>query len=413
MRIFIGTEEIASLLSDLASGFKDMGYKVTTYVTAKNKFYPTHKYDIVRGTLINDLIHYWEWKFLSNRLKDYCKRIDTFISVPYLKWKNRKLIEDHDLFIFIWKPWLDESYLFPLLKKKGKKIICMHVGSDVRYAQAFQQQYNIDTAGWGDFFVNDNLDRKLKKIRYQELYADIFYSLPDQAGLYLRNYNHLSLSLNKAKDIQFKIPARKKPLIIHAPSRSEIKGTSIINKTVERLKNEGIELDYTLIQNVPNEELLRLLTEADILCDELFLHGPGVLSAEGMAAGCAVATRCFNVPPFQPPVCAVTPENLYEELKRLITDVEYRVALAAEGKKFVDEFNDPTRIAAKVIADITNESLDNAGNDYHPDFFIKHFELPENIKLSSQAKALTKKVAEKYGLQKEATEYELEKRGLI
>lgn len=409
MKIFIGTEEIASLLSGTAYGFKELGHEVTTYTSAKNKFYASYKYDVVRGTVINDIIHYWDWKFLPKRLKDYCNRVDKLLSIPYLKWKNKKLIEDHDLFVFIWRPWLPESYLFPLLKKRGKKIICLHVGTDVRHVSAFEQQYEISTSGWGDYFTNDNLERKIKKIRYQELYADIIYSLPDQAGLYLRGYKHLSLALSKDKKIVFNIPARKKPLIVHAPSRSGIKGTSIINETIERLKLEGYEFEYKLIENMPNKELLQLLTEADILCDELFLHGPGVLSAEAMAAGCVAATRCLNVFPFQPPVCAITPENLYEKLKLLITDLDYRVELATAGKKFVDEFNDPVKIAGKIMEDLTN----GTANDYKPDFFIREFQLPSDINLSKKTKNLTWQVIAKYGLQNEAAGYELEKRGLI
>ncbi|MBL7701541.1 MAG: hypothetical protein JNM14_04790 [Ferruginibacter sp.] len=409
MKIFIGTEEIASLLSGLAFGFRSLGHQVTTYTSAKNKFYNTHQYDIVRGTLVNDLIHYWDWKFLPKRLKDYSKRIDTFISIPYLKWKNRKLIEENDVFIFIWRPWLHESYLFPLLKKKGKKIICIHVGTDVRHVSAFEQQYGIDTSGWGDFFTKEKPDPKIRKIRYHELYADIIYSVPDQAGLYLRSYNHLRLALNKSKNIVYNIPARKVPLIVHAPSRSAIKGTEIINATIERLKKEGIELEYKLIENLPNEQLLKLLSEADILCDELNLHGPGVLSAEAMAAGCAVATRCLNMPPFQPPVCAVTPDNLYESLKRLITDITYRTELAADGKKFADNFNDPVNIAGKMLEDLERKTT----ADYEAGFFMQHYQLPAATGLTAKAKQLTQQVIKKLNLQSKADEYGLAKRGLV
>ena len=409
MKIFIGTEDIASLLSDLAFGFKELGYQVTTYASAKNKFYATHKYDIVRGTLINDIIHYWDWKFLPKRLKDYFNRLDNLLTIPYLKWKNKKLIEEHDLFIFIWRPWLHESYLFPLLKKKGKKIICLHAGSDVRHISAFQQQYNIDTSGWEDVFKTDDLNSKINKIRYQELYCDLIYSVPDQAGLYLRAYKHLRLPLNKEKNIQFKIPARKIPVIVHVPSKGGIKGTHLINQTVDKLKKDGYELDYRFIQGIPNKKLLEILTEADILCDELFLHGPGVLSAEAMAAGCAVATNCLNVYPFQPPVCSVTPETIYEKLKLLITDIDYRVALATAGKRFVEEYNNPAAIAAEIIKDLANDSKE----DYKPDFFIKRFQLPTHTHLKKNTRALTQQVIDKYGLHNEAVKYELKKRGLI
>ena len=409
MRIFIGTEEIASLMTDLTYGFKGLGFKVTTYTKSRNRFYPLNKYDITRGKLLNDIFHYENWKVLPKKIKYYIGRIDDIVTAPYLKIRNKKLIDDHDIFIFIWQTWLPESYLFPLIKKSGKKIVCIHVGTDVRHISAFEQQYRIDTTPWEHYFHTDNLDNKIKRIRYHELYADLIYSVPDQAGLYLRGYDHFRIPLRRDKNIVFNIPARKEPLIIHAPSRTGIKGTDIINKTIEQLKNEGYKLEYRFIQNMPNEQLLELLTEADILCDELFLHGPGMLSAEAMAAGCAVATRCLNVPPFQPPVCSVTPENLYEKLKKLITDIDYRQALAEAGKKFVDDFNDPVKITERILNDLKQDQK----LDYMPDFFMERFELPDNVVLSTETKSLTKLVVEKYGLQHECLKNDLNKRGLI
>lgn len=410
MRIFIGTEEIASLLTNLSTAFKELGHTVTTYVTAENRFYGKNKYDIVRGKLLNDLIRYSDNKRLSKNSKRYLNKIDEIISLQYLKLRNQKLIDEHDVFVFFWAPWVPESYLFPILKKKNKKIVCLHVGTDVRHISAFEQQYKIDTSGWEEFFQLDLLEPKIQKIRYQELYADMIYSVPDQAGLYLRSYNHMRVPMPKNNNIVFSIPARRVPLIIHAPSRSGIKGTDIINNTLAQLKTEGYEFDYKLIQNMPNEALLKLLTEADILCDELFLHGPGVLSAEAMAAGCAVATRCLNIAPFQPPVCSITPENLFNKLKLLITDIDYRVSLAKAGKTFVEEFNDPQNFAKKIIEDINTE---NVKPDYEPEFFIKEYTLPGNQQLSGKTKKLTEQVIKKYNLQQIASTYDLKKRGLI
>ncbi len=410
MRVFIGTEEIASILSDLSLGFRELGHEVTTYIKSENKYYSNHKYSIKRSKLINDTFKYEEWKILPKKIKHYISRADDLVSVPYLKLRNKKLIDKHDLFIFVWQPWLPEPYLFPLLKKKGKKIVCLHMGSEVRHITAFEQQYKIDTSTWEDHFHLDILDNKIKRIRCHELYADLIYSVPDQAGLYLRGYNHLRLPLNKNKKIVFNIPARKNPLIIHAPSRSGIKGTTIINAAIQKLKNEGFKFEYQLIQNMPNDDLLKLLCNADILCDELYLHGPGMLSAEAMAAGCTVATRCLNVAPFQPPVCAVTPENLYDKLKLLITDVDYRVSLAEAGKIFVDNFNDPVNIAQKILDDLKDSE---AANDYQPRFFMENFQLPSNIILSDKTKLLTKEVVDKYGLQDESIKHNLKKRGLV
>ena len=123
MKIFIGTHEIASILKELSNGFKTLGHEVTSYVSFKNIFYKKFRYDIERGNLINGIIKYTSWKILPSRVKTYCTLIDARISVPYLKMRNRKIIKDHDVFVFIWRPWLDESWIFPILKKKNKKII--------------------------------------------------------------------------------------------------------------------------------------------------------------------------------------------------------------------------------------------------------------------------------------------------
>jgi hypothetical protein len=410
MRIFIGTEEIASILAELAEGFRESGNTVTTYVTVKNKFYDNNHYNIIRGDLFNSVFKYSSWKFLPDKVLRLITAIDKGITKPYLLIRNKKIIREHDVFIFIWQPWVKESVLFPMLKKMNKKIICIHTGSDVRHISAFEQEYNIDTSGWEPYFHNDSVEDKIKKIRYQELYTNLIYSVPDQAGLLLRNYNHLHLPLSSAKKIVFNIPARKIPLIIHAPSRSGIKGTDIIISAVNRLKEEGHQFEFRLIQNMPNEELLKLLTDADILCDELYLHGPGVLGIEAMAAGCTVATRCLNIPPFQPPVCPVTPADVYEKLKKLVTDIDYRVSLAAAAKLFVDQNNDPRNIAKKMLIDLANE---NGASDYQPRFFIKKYELPAGTELSGKIKSLTKQVAEKYNLQDECEQYKLKTRGLI
>jgi hypothetical protein len=409
MNIFIGTEEIASVITDLAYGFKKLGHQVTTYTQTKNKFYTNSKYDIVRGDIFNNIFNYHNSKILPANIKYYIARIDQAFSAPFIAIRNKKIIKEHDLFIFIWHPWLPESYLFPALKKKGKKIVCIHVGSDVRYTAAFEQEYQIDASGWEAFFQNDSLNYKIKKVRYHELYADQIYSVPDQAGLYLRGYNHFRVPLRNEKNIVFNIPARKVPLIIHAPSRSGIKGTAIINETIEQLKKDGIDLEYKCIQNMPNDELLKLLSDADILCDELNLHGPGMLSAEAMTAGCAVATRCLNIAPFQPPVCSVTPQNLYEKLKLLITDIDYRIKLANAGKKFVEDFNNPVNFAAKILGDLEQDKK----CDYDSHFYMEKFRLPADTVLSDTSKHLTKLVVEKYGLQSQVLTNDLKKRGLI
>ncbi len=388
MKIFLGCDDIASILSGLAEGFKDMGHSVTTFVFEKNKFYPDINYDIV--------FHTTKKTREKSILKPFTKIahwLDSRQSEIELKQKTKEWINEFDLFVFVWRPWLDEKELFKEIKLADKKIICIHTGSDVRHISAYKQQYNEDVKLWEHFFHMEDLNEKIRKIRLHELYADAIFSVPDQAGLAIRPYNHLYLPISKNKKIICNIPARKVPLLVHAPSRSGIKGSSLIMEVVDRLKHEGYQFTFELIQNMANTELIKKLEDADILVDEVLLHGPGVLSSEAMLAGCAVATRTLKDYKefFDPPVVSIDPDNMYSQLRFLLDNITFRIDLAEKGKQFAMIRNNPSNIAKQMIHDLKRKE-----NDYIPRFYIEQYRLPGGVNLNEGNKKLSEIIAKKY-----------------
>lgn len=392
MKIFIGCEDMASILSGLAEGFRSIGHTTTTVVFSKNKYYPEIEYNFVLTPPLASRFNYLSKK-LPPPFRKIIQRADRNFLNFQLRRKAWKWIESYDLFIFIWQPWLPEEELFERIKSAGKKIICIHVGSDVRHISPYKQEFNEDVTLWEQFFHSENLNEKIKKIRYHEVYADAIYSVPDQAGLAIRPYNHIFIPISKKKNFQFTIPARKVPLIVHAPSRSGIKGTALILDALDKLKREGYAFDLEIIQNLKNEDLLKKLAYADILVDELLLHGPGVLSAEAMLSGCAVATRTLqrNKNIFDPPVLNITPQNVLQQLRRLLEDIDLRTELAKKGKEFVQCYNDPEHIAQTMIASLAKPQF-----HYEPTFYLEKFVLPQGVKLTETNKKMSYDVARKY-----------------
>jgi len=304
-----------------------------------------------------------------------------------------RLIDEYDLFIFFWNPWINEQDLFPLIKAKGKRIICVQLGSDVRYVSAYKQEFGVEVNYWEKHFHLENLNEKIRKIRVQELFADSIFSVPDQAGLLIRGYHHIHIPLTNIEKIIFTIPDREVPIIIHAPSRTGLKGTAIIIKTIERLKSEGFVFEFRLIQNMPNEDLLKELTHADILIDQIFLHGPGVLGTEAMAAGTLVATRFFEEYKhiFNPPVVDIKPDNIYEKMKHILMNRAMYKELQLQGRDFVEKNNTPQKVAEKIM-----NSLSIKTTEYQPSFFIDKFLLNTEQKLSKEILRLNKEVIRKY-----------------
>jgi hypothetical protein len=225
----------------------------------------------------------------------------------------------------------------------------------------------------------------------------------------VRGYNHLHVPLRNINNIEFKIPGRSEPVIIHAPSRSGIKGTRIILDALDKLKCEGFRFELKLLQNLSNLELIRELSDADILIDEIFLHGPGVLSIEAMAAGTLVATRTIGKYKsiFNPPVVDIRPHDVYVKVKDILINRSRYTDYIHKGKEFVMRNNTPGNVAEGLL-----RSLSNAVTEYVPDFFLNDFKLPTDKKLNPEVLKLNSTVIHKFRAE-QADFNSLSNRGLI
>ena len=397
MKFFIGYTEICGMVTSYAKELKSRGYEVTTCVHAKHKFFPDYDYDIVSN--------YWADFLLGNDTNKAANKPNNFLNKAALKLRNttslfdhliiKEIYEKHDVFIFIWAGdyLMRDGKGLRILKEMGKKIISIFVGSDARYPEAFQQEFDTDVSAW-PLKYKKPFSHYNQVLRNVELYSDLIFSLPDQAGLAIRSYHHFPLPL-AMENYKFNWPDRDIPVVVHAPSAPALKGTDIILSTLERLKNEGLQFELKFIQNLNNTELIKLLNESDILVDQTILHGPGVLGIEAMACGCATATHFYEKSPefFRPPVCAIDNSNIYEQVKKLILDKEYRKKLVFEGRSFVEEHNDIKHIVSNILNTL---SKDNVEFDYQPSFFRDRFFLPVKEKITKKDKALNKKTAEKW-----------------
>jgi len=388
MKVFIGTNDIARILTGFKEGFQSIGCDVTTLVREKHPFYKVDYDHVIPRKFKNS-------HSISNQsLKKIVEFTDFNIQNIRIKRKLSSFIEDHDVFVFIWQSLQKNSSDYELIKKANKKIVTVFVGSDVRHISAFKQEFGNELLTWEKGFHYEDINTKIHTLRIAELYSDLILSVPDQAGLAIRPYDHLYLPFDATK-IQFKITDNTPLKIIHAPSRSGLKGTSFIKSAVERLQQEDISVEFKFLQNISNVQLMEELRNADILIDELYLHGPGMLSLEAMASGCAVATHTMLTykDVFDPPVCNINESNIYDQLKILFTDKAYRMRLIEEGKKFVTEKNAPAVIAKNILNTLnSNKNVP----DYVPDFFLNHYKLPSDSVISEKNMELTQQVIEKY-----------------
>jgi hypothetical protein len=378
MRIFIGLTDVANITANYAKGFEALGHEVFTVVWSRSRFYPDSQYNLV----IDD----------GKRESGLLGRVLSYLKMVLRLLQLVRAVRC-DVFILYAPAVLPTHLYYPILKRFGKKIITAFWGSDVRYWYAFAEemralgvesevhpffQYARERSG-------GSLMDKQRTIRVAETYSDLIISQPDCGQLQTRPYMRCNIPLDLSQ-YRFHVPGRERPLILHAPSVPEAKGTEIILQTIDELKAEGLSFDFEKIENMPNNELRELLSRSDIVVDELFSATVAALSAEAMATGNVVLVRYmadYCKVPAGCPAVNVNKFTLKEKLREIIVDVEKRKRLAAQGREYVEKVNDNVKVCRELLDWLTRK--DALEYDFHPTFHQK-FLVPAEI-LDEEKKA--------------------------
>ena len=374
-KVFIGLSDIASFIDDWDYGFKENGFE-----TIKGSLYyqtpiQNSKLDYIIQKKLDKVVYFKPGR-ISEKFKPWW---DKKVRDSYL----RKMMAQCDIFVFIWSSFYADFSDYEILKKHGKKIITIFVGDEVRWEPAMKQEFisaKLPVFEYKDYDYSINsLRSRLNLLRTAEKYSDIILSQPNIMQLALRNYQNLHIPIVVKDYLENKVQ-RLKPIIIHAPT-SIGKGTKEIELVIEKLRNEGFDFEYQRVQNVPREKALSMYNNGDIIIDQIQLPGGGKLAQECLAMGKVVLThmayKSYNQKkPIDSPLIDVTAENLYNELVKLIPNIELRTQIAAEGRAYVEKYHDPKNIVNDVLK-MLNGNVSNSQSEFQPTFF-RHFFIPES-----------------------------------
>lgn len=145
---------------------------------------------------------------------------------------------------------------------------------------------------------------------------------------------------------------RDKPVVLHALSRSALKGTDGIDAVLTELQSKGL-IEYQRVEGVSHAELTKLVRDADIVVDQLLLGAYSAFAVEAMAAGRItvghVAKHVRELLPLELPIVEATPDTLGDIIEQLVSQRGPARAAAAAGPQYVRELHDG-RKSAEVLS---------------------------------------------------------------
>jgi hypothetical protein len=238
-----------------------------------------------------------------------------------------KLAPQTDVFHFYFGLTLiPKSLQFPLLRLLRKKSVFHYLGSDIRGKSrdelAFGTRADAEIVGSYD------------AIRW----VPHAHVIPP--GLDLRELDPVPPSDNP------------RPLVVHAPSNREKKGTAAVIAALE-----GLDADLDIVEGVPHEEARARYARADIVVDQLRAGWHGVFALESMALGKPVVTylkpdvveRSAAGYGIRIPIVPTTAETLREDLRPLIEQPALRRRIGAESRAYVEQVHDIDRVADRLL----------------------------------------------------------------
>ena len=357
MKVFLGLTNIASQFQDLAYGFQENDCEIITVVDKQ-----------IQSPIVHD---FWDIN-LSSKYREWIQyvRPRRFRSATYNRFGDlrrktfQNCIKDCDVFFFTWNTFYHSFEDLPAIKKAGKKIVVMFVGSDIRWPFAMEQEfqsYGLHPIEYdpnqAPFQSIEYLESRLSYQRAMEKHADLIISSKDASQLALRPYLWTSGFID-LRSIHANPTQKPIPRIIHSPSNRAGKGTRYVLDAVKRLESTSLKFNFEFIENKPYHDALQLYSETDVLLGQLLCPGGGKQEREALAAG--MVTCSSNPPDYlkertsQSPHVHVTPSTVFDVMAKLIPNLKSRKKLALSGIEYANAKLDVIKFCKRILKFLKN-----------------------------------------------------------
>jgi glycosyltransferase involved in cell wall biosynthesis len=143
-----------------------------------------------------------------------------------------------------------------------------------------------------------------------------------------------------------------RPLVVHAPSSRERKGTEHVEAACAQLS-----VDLEVIHGLPHEQAVEIYRRADIVVDQLNAGWYGLFAIEAMALGKPVVTflhdeavrRTQEAFAVEVPIVNATKETLADALRALVDSPDERRRRGEASRAYAETVHDDERVADRLL----------------------------------------------------------------
>ena len=282
--------------------------------------------------------------------------------IIFKKSKLFKLLKWADVLHYHWDSAFTDERDLKSAAKLGKPIFIEWVGSEIRIPEICKKVNPYYRKAFEDGYEYKSFESKKTSIKNQRKFQKV-NAIPliiPEMNLYVQKRmfpvfypSQLRINLKEYKT-SFPDVTNNKLLIIHQPSAKIAKGSNFIIPILEELGKE-YDFDFLLLHDMNRDEVLSIIQKADVFIDQIILGSYGMAAMEAMAFGKPV--MCYIMPevfeaglPEECPIVNTNPDNLKEQLIKLITNPQLRHDIGIKSRAFAEKFHDVEKISGQLLA---------------------------------------------------------------
>lgn len=247
----------------------------------------------------------------------------------------------------------------PFYKLFGKKVVMEYLGWDVQLYQYSLDKYEITNVKYHkphDVAAKADL-RKTARLKSESRYVDKQFVCAPCYSEFVDGAEVLPLAVDLSRHPYFpKQVPEGKINVMHAPTSRGNKGTSYVLKALNRLVDEGFDIEISLVENVTHDEIKEKYKECDLFIDQVLCGWYGTAAIEAMATGrpviCFLRKSYFEHIDFggEIPIINANPKTIYEVMKQTILDKDKLPGIGKKSRLFVEKHHDVKKLTGKLIS---------------------------------------------------------------
>ncbi|MFZ2503655.1 MAG: glycosyltransferase, partial [Nocardioides sp.] len=249
----------------------------------------------------------------------------------------------------------------PALRHAGIRVALLSHGTDARHPIRHMERnpYSLYFDAPAGFFHGrvEAVERNHRTAEESQL--PIFVTTPDLLDdLPMAHWLPLVVDL-ESWHTDRSVFERRRPLVLHAPSRRWTKGTDRFAEALQAFADSGaIELE--LVEGLPWMAMRERVQNADLVIDQFAVGSYGAFACEAMAAGKPVmaylSEGVAETLGAECPIINTTPTGIVEAISALLDDRDAAARIGQESLAYARKFHDGTRSAEVLLTHFIDQA---------------------------------------------------------